>query len=337
MADKKNDVAVIGAGSWGTALAAHLADKLGPVTLWCREPEVADGINSAHRNPFFLPDVDLPGGLKGEADLAKVAANHRILVMVIPTQFTRAALQEIKTHIDDDTVFVSASKGIEVETLSMVSEMYAEVFGPEEADRRACYLSGPSFAREVLNALPTAVTVAGKNEALVKKVQELFHTPAFRTYAAADVVGVELGGALKNVIALAAGISDGLGFGYDARAALITRGLAEMMRLGVAMGGEAATFSGLSGLGDLVLTATSDLSRNRTVGRRLGEGERLEEILAGSREVPEGVKTTVSAYQLAQREGVEMPITHMVFEILNEGRDPKSAVSELMTRALKAE
>jgi len=334
---EKNDVAVIGAGSWGTALGGHLADKLGHVTLWCREKEVADGINSAHRNPFFLPDVDLPGGLTGESDLAAVASSHRILVIVIPTQFTRAALKEIKTHIGAETVFVSASKGVEVETLAMVSEMYAEVFGPEEADRRTCYLSGPSFAREVLRQLPTAVTVAGRNEALVKEIQELFHTPAFRTYAATDVVGVELGGALKNVIALAAGISDGLGFGYDARAALITRGLAEMMRLGVAMGGEAATFSGLSGLGDLVLTATSDLSRNRTVGRRLGEGESLEAILTGSREVPEGVKTTASADQLARREGVDMPLTRMVYEILYDDRDPESAVSELMMRSLKAE
>lgn len=329
-------VAVVGAGSWGTALAALLSSKLPRVTLWCLEAEVAEEINRSRRNPLYVSEFSLPDTLWADTDLLKVAAQNRILVMVVPTQFTRRILQNIARVVTPKTLFVFASKGVEVETLTLISDIYVEVFGQERADR-ACFLSGPSFAREVLHGQPTAVAVAGHHPEVVREVQALFHTPVFRTYRSDDVIGVELGGAIKNVIALAAGVSDGLGFGHNARAALITRGLAEMIRLGVRMGAMPETFSGLSGLGDLLLTATSTMSRNYTVGTRLGAGETLAEIQKGTREVAEGVKTTLSASYLAKKMGVDMPITQAVYEILYEDRDPRSVVKALMARDLKSE
>ncbi|MBF0459837.1 MAG: NAD(P)-dependent glycerol-3-phosphate dehydrogenase [Magnetococcales bacterium] len=329
-------VAVIGAGSWGTALAALLASKLPQVTLWCLEAEVAAGINRDHRNPLYVSEFLLPETLRAETDLVRVATGHRILILVVPTQFTRRVLRTLVDVVTPDTLFVFASKGVEVETLTLISDIYAELFGAERMDR-ACFLSGPSFAREVLQGLPTAVAIAGQNAEVVRQIQTLFHTPSFRTYGSEDVIGVELGGALKNVIALAAGISDGLGFGNGARAALLTRGLVEIVRLGVGMGAQAETFSGLSGMGDLLLTATSTLSRNYSVGWRLGQGERLEAIQSGSREVAEGVKTALSVRRLAARMGIEMPIAGAVYEILYEDRDPRSVVKELMERGLKWE
>ena len=329
-------VAVIGAGSWGTALATVLASKGPEVTLWCREPEVADGINRHHHNPFFVSEQPLPTNIRAETNLHAVTASHRILVMVVPTQFTRSILHTIHDSVNTDTVFVSASKGVEVETLTLISDIYAAVFGAE-ISRRTCFLSGPSFAREVMQRHPTAVAIAGKEPALVKEIQTLFSTPFFRTYRTDDVIGLELGGALKNVIALAAGISDGLGFGHSARAALITRGLSEIVRLGLRLGACPETFSGLSGLGDLLLTATSEMSRNRTVGFRLGCGETLTDIQKGFREVAEGVKTTLSVHRLAKSLAVEMPITQAVHDILYEGRIPRSVVTELMERDLKPE
>ncbi|MBF0588892.1 MAG: NAD(P)-dependent glycerol-3-phosphate dehydrogenase [Magnetococcales bacterium] len=330
------NVAVIGGGSWGTALAALLARKLPEVTLWAREPEVAEGINSHHHNPLFIPDLSLPENLHASSDLASVVQVHRTLVVVIPTQFTRSILKEIRNLADPETHFISASKGIEVERLTLISEMYDEVFGPEVA-HRVCFLSGPSFARDVIAGQPAAVAVAGRDADTTEAVQNLFSSPQFRAYRTDDVVGVELGGALKNVIALAAGISDGLGFGHSARAALITRGLAEIIRLGARLGGRPETFAGLSGLGDLLLTATSDLSRNRVVGVRLGSGETLAEIQQGTREVAEGVKTALSVHHLSQKLGVDMPISAAVYEILYEEREPRSVVSELMRRGLRAE
>ncbi|MBF0380077.1 MAG: NAD(P)-dependent glycerol-3-phosphate dehydrogenase [Magnetococcales bacterium] len=333
---KKNSVAVIGAGSWGTALATVLATKLDKVTIWCREDEVAVGINQQHINPLYVSELSLPHNIIASNDLMEVVASHRILVMVVPTQFTRKVLESIKSVVTKETVFVSASKGVEVETLTLLSEIYSDVFA-EQGDQQSCYLSGPSFARDVIKQLPTAVAIAGKNSDLVEEIQHLFSAPYFRTYRMGDVVGLELGGALKNVIALAAGISDGLGFGNSARAALITRGLTEIMRLGVHLGAKPETFSGLSGLGDLLLTASSEMSRNRTVGFRIGKGESLEEIQKGFREVAEGVKTTLSVYRLAEKLGVDMPISRAVYGILYEQRTPHSVVSELMERTLKAE
>lgn len=328
-------VAVIGAGSWGTALAALLASK-GPVTLWCLEPEVAEGIQRDRRNPLYVSDFLLPASLRTETDLRQVAATHSTLIMVVPTQFTRRILSSMVEVVTPETRFVFASKGVEVETLTLISEIHAEIFGPAWS-RRACFLSGPSFAREVLQGLPTAVAIAGEDAEMVHHMQVLFHTPFFRTYGSADVVGVELGGALKNVIALAAGISDGLGFGNGARAALLTRGLVEIVRLGLRMGAMAETFSGLSGMGDLLLTATSTLSRNYTVGWRLGQGESLEQIQQGTREVAEGVKTALGVRHLAEKKGVEMPISNAVYDILYQNRDPRTVVKALMERDLKSE
>ncbi|MBF0153152.1 MAG: NAD(P)-dependent glycerol-3-phosphate dehydrogenase [Magnetococcales bacterium] len=336
MQNASPSVAVIGAGSWGTALATHLAGKLPRVTLWCHEPEVAAGIGRQRHNPLFLTDLRVPDNIDAMTDLAAVAAGHAILVMVAPTQVTRHLLIQLQPHVRPDVILVCASKGIEESRLVLISELYAEILGADLA-RRACFLSGPSFAREVMAGHPAALVVAGRDAAVVTTIQALFSTPRFRTYSTDDVVGVELGGALKNVIALAAGISDGLGFGYSARAALITRGLAEMIRLGVRLGGRLETFSGLSGFGDLLLTATSELSRNHTVGVRLGRGETLAAIQAGMREVAEGVRTARAVQQLALRHAVEMPIIDAVHAILYDARSPRSVVEDLMSRQLKPE
>ncbi|MBF0427060.1 MAG: NAD(P)-dependent glycerol-3-phosphate dehydrogenase [Magnetococcales bacterium] len=336
MLDSMPTVAVIGAGSWGTALATLLAGKLPGITLWCHEPEVAAGIARQRRNPLFLPDFDLPANLIASTDLPAVARDHAILVMVAPTQVSRDLLVRLQPHLQPGAVLVCASKGIEETRLLLISELYAEILDDTVA-RRACFLSGPSFAREVMEGHPAAVVIAGREAATVSAIQALFSTPRFRTYSSDDVVGVELGGALKNVIALAAGISDGLGFGHSARAALITRGLAEMIRLGLRLGGRLETFSGLSGLGDLLLTATSTLSRNHTVGHRLGRGESLATIQANMREVAEGVRTARAVWRLAARHGVEMPITAAVHAILYEEKSPRAVVEELMGRQLKAE
>lgn len=330
-------IAVIGAGSWGTALASLLAERHPQITLWAREPEVATNINQTHHNPLFLSDLPLPTNVIADNNLNRVATTHSVLVMVVPAQFTESVLHQVWNLRTQETIFVSASKGILVDRLCLLTDLYRETMGQKEFHQRFACLSGPSFAREVMTSQPTAVAVASPNQALAEQVQQLFHTPWFRTYRSDDVVGVELGGAVKNVIALAAGISDGLGFGHNARAALITRGLAEISRLGVALGARPETFAGLSGLGDLVLTATSDLSRNRTVGRRLGAGESLATILSQTREVAEGVPTALSTHRLALSLGVEMPITREVYEILHENKPVREAVTGLMMRELKAE
>ncbi|MGN7611968.1 NAD(P)H-dependent glycerol-3-phosphate dehydrogenase [Magnetococcales bacterium HHB-1] len=329
-----SSVAVIGAGSWGTALAHVLASKQKHLSLWCREAEVAEGINQDHKNPLYVSEFNLSPNIYGETDLKKVVLEHRILVMVIPTQFTSAILQQIKPHLQPGTTLVYASKGIEVKTFSLISTIHDAQIGSAFP---ACFLSGPSFARDVLSNRPTAVSIAGQNESITQHIQDLFHTPHFRTYTSTDVVGVELGGALKNVIAIAAGICDGLEFGHSARAALITRGLAEIIRLGVHFGGEPQTFAGLSGMGDLLLTATSDLSRNRVVGYRIGCGERLQDILSGTKEVAEGVKTVEAVCGLSEKHAIEMPISQAVFDILYKNRKPRSVVTELMNRSLRPE
>lgn len=328
-------VSVIGAGSWGTALAALLAQKVEKITLWSHEKEVALGIQQHRKNPLFVSGFELPSNLMATTRLDQ-AAQADLLVMVVPTQFTRAILQQLSSLVRPETVFVSASKGIEIKTMTLISSMYEEIFGASGL-QKTCFLSGPSFARDLLAGFPTAVVLAGQDEGLLERLQYFFSTAAFRTYRSSDVVGLELGGALKNVIALAAGISDGLGFGYSARAALITRGLAEMIRFGKSFGAREATFSGLSGLGDLMLTATSEASRNRTVGLRLGQGESLAQIQEGAREVAEGVGTTHAVFHMAQARGIEMPITRSVYEILYEARKPRSVVTQLMERDLKSE
>jgi glycerol-3-phosphate dehydrogenase (NAD(P)+) len=329
-------IAVIGAGSWGTTLADLLAKKGLPTSLWAYEGDLAARLAVTRINDRFLPGISLDPHLTFTDDLASAVAGRQVVVLVSPSQVMRRVVEQLRPHLGSDSLLVSAAKGIENDTLLLMSEVLEEVLGASAASRCA-YLSGPSFAREVANELPTAVAVAAADGDVARTVQELFRTDYFRVYTNPDVIGVELGGALKNVIALAAGVSDGLGFGHNARAALINRGLVEMARLGAAKGAHAETFAGLAGMGDLVLTCTGDMSRNRSVGVELGRGRKLAAILAGMHMVAEGVKTTLSAYQLAQKLGVVMPITEQMYQILYNDKDPRQAVSELMHRQLRAE
>ncbi len=325
-------IAVIGAGSWGTTLASLLAEKGYDVSLWSFEKEIADEINNHFTNSTYLPGVVLPQVIKATEDLENAVKKARYILNVVPTQFTRSVFREAVKYIHENAVIVSASKGIEHGTLLTVSSILNEISGNQSA-----VLSGPSFAREVINKLPTAVTLATNNPEIGLLLQEIFNTTYFRVYTHSDILGVELGGALKNVIAIASGISDGLGLGHNARAALITRGIAEMTRLGENMGADKRTFSGLSGMGDLVLTCTGPLSRNYSVGVKLGQGMKLPDILASTRSVAEGVATSLSAFELSQKFGVEMPIVEQVYKVIYKDKSPAEAVNILMNRALRAE
>jgi glycerol-3-phosphate dehydrogenase (NAD(P)+) len=328
-------MSVFGGGSWGTAMAHHLARRGHEVLLWAREPEVAEGINSEHRNPLFLSDLELDKGIQA-VDRLGVAARHADLwLWVVPVQFSRTVMEELAAEMNDDVRVVSASKGIETESLRRMDEVAAEALGLDE--RHFCCLSGPTFAREVVRGDPSAAVLACPNLELAAHFQEEFSDHHLRCYVGADLIGVELAGALKNVIAIAAGIVDGLGLGFNTQAALMTRGLHEITRLGVALGADAETFRGLAGMGDLVLTCTGGLSRNRMLGQRLGRGETLEQILASSREVVEGVRTTPAAARLAADHGVIMPITDAMSQLLEGKVDPKTALHELMTRELRVE
>lgn len=329
-------IGVIGAGSWGTTLADLLARKGHAVTLWCYEPELVAEMRATGVNSRYLPDISLLPSLTWTNSLSEAVADAGLVLFVSPTQVMRSVLELALPHLPVGIPLVSASKGIELGTLLTMSQLFSRLL-PESRRREIAVLSGPSFAREVARRMPTAVTVAASDDEVARQVQTAFTTDYFRVYTNRDLVGVELGGAIKNVIAIAAGISDGLGFGHNTRAALITRGLAEMSRLGRALGAEPATFAGLAGMGDLVLTCTGDLSRNRTVGVRIGQGETLGAILASMTMVAEGVKTTESAWMLAQRFGVEMPIIEQVYRVIHEGTSARQAVIELMTRNLKAE
>jgi len=324
-------VAVLGSGSWGTALAKVLSDKGHRVTLWGRRPELAADIREKRENATFLPGFRLADSLDATADLAEALHGAEMLVMAVPTHGIRETLQRCEALIPRGIPVVSATKGIEQETLYFVNEMIASEVPWTEANFVA--LSGPSFAKEVAAGLPTVVVAAAKDLGLARAVQQAFWTEnRFRVYLTDDVVGVEVGAALKNVIAIAAGASDGLGFGHNARAALITRGLAEIARLAMKMGGDALTLAGLAGMGDLVLTCTGELSRNRYVGFELGKGRTLDEIVGSMRQVAEGVRTAKSARDLSRREGVYMPIIEQVYAALYEKKDLPQAVSELMTR-----
>lgn len=329
-------IAVIGAGSWGTALANLLARKGGDVVLWSYEEDVAEAIQREHRNPRYLSEIPLEPSLRATPDIPVAVRGAEVVVSVSPSHVVRPVMKEVAEHLERGVSVVSASKGIEVETLQTMDEVLAEVL-PEETARRAAYLSGPSFALEVGLGQPTAVTMASHDEDAAVAAQELFQTEAFRVYTNPDVRGVELAGALKNVIAIASGVIDGLGFGYNTRAALITRGLAEITRLGVALGANPLTFAGLAGMGDLILTCTGALSRNRSVGVELGKGRPLNAVLGEMTMVAEGVRTAKSAHELARRTGVEMPIVEEVHAILYEDRAPREAVENLMLRAPKPE
>jgi glycerol-3-phosphate dehydrogenase (NAD(P)+) len=328
--------AVVGAGSWGTALASVLTENGHEVVLWAREPEVVEQIESGRQNRRFLSGIRLPDGLRATADLAEAVRGAEVLVSVVPAQFVGGVLAEAAPSVRAGAQVVSATKGIETSSLRRMDEVILGALGEERMDGFTV-LSGPSFALEVARHTPTAVVAASADLAAAERVQRLFQNRALRVYTNQDVVGVELAGALKNVIAIAAGMAAGLGFGHNTLAALITRGLAEMARLGQAMGAQASTFAGLAGMGDLVLTCTGELSRNRMVGVRLGRGDSIRSILADMSAVAEGVETTKAAYGLAQREGVEMPIIGQVYAILVEAKDPREALSDLMQRDPKPE
>lgn len=328
-------IAVLGAGAWGTTLADMLAKNGRETVLWAREPEVVQEIRKTRENKIFLPGRTLSDKLAVEHDPAIALKGVDYFLVVIPSQFIRPALAGFRDILPDNPVIVCASKGIELDTLAPMSRVVAQAL--EGKAPRYASLSGPSFAAEVSDNMPTSVSLGCEDHDLGRELQEAFSTPYFRVYYTPDYRGVELGGAVKNVIAIAAGIADGLGFGHDARAALITRGLAELSRLGEAMGGQQRTFMGLSGMGDLVLTCTGDLSRNRQVGLKLGKGRKLDDIISEMKAVAEGVKTTKSLYNLSKKLEVELPITEQVYRILYEGKDPKQATTDLMNRELKDE
>ncbi len=329
-------VGVVGAGAWGTALTNLLADQGMAVDLWAFEPEVVEQIETKRENGIFLPGVRLSERIRATGDLAKAVKGKEIVFLVVPSHVYRQVVSRFRDSLLPSAIVVSATKGVENNTCSLMSDIVRELL-PSETAGRACFLSGPSFAKEVALRLPTAVTVASRDREAALRVQDMVSCPYFRAYTSSDIVGVELGGALKNVIAIAAGACDGLGLGANARAGLITRGLAEMARLGVAMGASPLTFSGLAGLGDLILTCTGDLSRNRTVGYRLGAGETIEEITRDMVSVAEGVKTSRAVNDLASKMGVEMPISREIYRVIYEGKGPAEAVRELMTRDLKRE
>lgn len=328
-------IAVLGAGSWGTTLAQVLSDRGFHVTLWAREDEVREAIASRRVNELFLPGVVLSERIVPEASVARAVDGAGLVVSVIPSHGVRAVFAEAGPAMQDGAIVVSATKGIEEGTMLTPSGILGEVLAGRKI--AVSVLSGPSFAKEVSQRLPAAVCAASASIEAARKVQQAFSTEYFRVYTNADVTGVELGGALKNVIAIAAGISDGLGLGHNARAALITRGLAEMARLGAGMGARAETFSGLSGLGDLVLTCTGPLSRNYSVGVEVGKGASIGDVTGRMKMVAEGVKTCRGARELATSKGVEMPIAEAVFDVLYNGVPPKEAVLGLMTRELKGE
>jgi len=328
--------AVLGAGSWGTALASLLAGKGYAVTAWDKDGGVLEDIAKRHRNERYLPGVELPAGLHATSDIQKALEGAELVVMAVPSHAVRQVTIEAKRHVHAGTPIVCVAKGIELETLMTMSEVMEDVL-PVQLHPYLAVLSGPSFAKEVAKGLPTAVTVAARWERIARQVQDAFHTRTFRPYTSGDVVGCEIGGCVKNVVAIAAGISDGLGFGANALAALIPRGLAEISRLAVRKGANPLTLSGLAGLGDLVLTCSSDLSRNRTVGRGLAQGKTADEIQKELGQVAEGVRNAKSARELARRLGVEMPITETIYRVLYEGLPPRDAVTTMMMRETKPE
>lgn len=329
-------VAVIGGGSWGTALARLLASSGVPTTMWALEPEVVAAVRDGRENAVFLAGIRLPPDLRVTNDLEEALRGADVVVSAVPTQHVRRVFADASPHLRSAEAIVSVSKGIEVESLQTPARILGEVLPRRLADA-VVVLSGPSFAREVAIDHPAAVLAAGSSLQLARSVRDLFTTSTFRVYSSDDAVSAEIGGALKNVIAIASGVSYGLGYSQNAMAALITRGLAEIMRVGVALGGNPDTFAGLSGMGDLVLTCSGELSRNRTVGMEIGRGRTLGEVLGEMQMVAEGVKTTLAAQRLASDTGVSMPITEAVFATLYEDLPPAEAVERLMGRPLRDE
>ncbi|GAA4806911.1 NAD(P)H-dependent glycerol-3-phosphate dehydrogenase [Streptomyces ziwulingensis] len=327
--------AVFSAGSWGTAFGMVLADAGCEVTLWARRTEVAEAVNTTRANPDYLPGVELPANLRATTDPAEAAAGADFTVLSVPSQTLRANLAEWAPLLAPDTVLVSLMKGVELGSAMRMSEVIGDV-AKVGADRVAV-VTGPNLAREIAARRPAAAVVACTDEAVAQRLQAVCHTPYFRPYTNTDVIGCELGGAVKNVIGLAVGIADGMGLGDNAKGSLITRGLAETTRLGVALGADPLTFAGLAGLGDLVATCSSPLSRNHTFGTNLGKGMTLDETIAVTRQTAEGVKSCQSVLELGRRHGVDMPLTETVVAIVHEGKSPVVAVKELMSRSAKPE
>jgi len=329
-------IAVIGAGNWGTALAATLAKTGHAVALWAYEPEVVESIRAQHENALFMPGVKLPQSIAVTNDLGEALEQAEVVLTAVPSHVCYPLYEQMLNHLRPEMLFVSATKGIDADRLMRMSELIQSVVGRRFAPR-LCALSGPSFAQEVVRGDPTAVVVASQDREVAQLVQKEFSSRTLRIYTSTDVVGVEIGGAVKNIIAIAAGVIAGLGLGHNPTAALITRGLAEVSRLACACGAKRETLAGLAGMGDLVLTCTGDLSRNRTVGVELGRGRKLPEIIGSMRMVAEGVKTTYATVALAERYGVEMPITTQVHRILEGQVTPREAIRKLMERTLKDE
>jgi glycerol-3-phosphate dehydrogenase (NAD(P)+) len=331
-------IAILGAGSWGTALALVLlrSRRQHRVCLWARRPELAEALQKSRVNTDYLPGFQLPAELEITSDLAAAIVGADIVVGVVPSEHARCVYTQVLEHLRPDTSLVSATKGLDAPKPTRMTQVIREVLGARFAPRVAA-LSGPSFAREVARGDPTAVVVASDDLGLAAEIQEEFGGATFRLYTNEDVAGVELGGAVKNVIAIAAGVCAGLGLGHNSMAALVTRGLAEMTRLAVALGGRRETLGGLAGLGDLVLTCTGALSRNRSVGVALGQGKKLAEIQSGMRMVAEGVRTTAATLELARQHSLEMPITEQMHAVLYQGRAPQEAIRELMERRQKNE
>ncbi|MDI1481880.1 NAD(P)H-dependent glycerol-3-phosphate dehydrogenase [Polyangium sp. y55x31] len=329
-------VAVLGAGAWGTALAKVLADKQNPTFLWSHRADLALLINERRVNERYLPSAPLPPTLRATADLEEALSGATLVVLVVPSHAMREVVTIARPYIPARALICSATKGIENDSLMLMSEVLVDELG-RAVEPRLSYLSGPSFAKEVAAGQPTAVVVAGKSNDETVAVQHAFATERLRVYQSDDVVGVEVGGALKNVVAIAAGAADGFGFGHNARAGLITRGLAEIARIAMVKGGSPLTLAGLSGLGDLVLTCTGELSRNRTVGYEMGRGRTLDDVLTHLGHVAEGVKTAKSAYDLGVKLDVDMPITTEVYRVLYEQKPPLQAVVDLMNRSLRKE
>jgi len=329
-------IGVVGAGSWGTALANHLALKGYRIDHWVFEPEVKQQMVTAHENRMFLPGFTLNENLVPSNDIETVVSDKNLVLIVVPSHVMRITTEKMADYLPADTIVVTASKGIENVTHLTMTGILAQTL-PNIPARNLAVLTGPSFAKEVAQKVPTVVTAAATDLDVAEVVQAVFSSPYFRVYTSTDVIGAELGGAVKNVIAIAAGIIDGLGLGLNTRAALITRGLAEIRRLGLELGAKFGTFAGPSGVGDLILTCTGDLSRNHTVGKKIGEGATLKQILDEMHMVAEGVKTAKSVYNLSRKLGVDMPISHGIYSILYNDLNPMEVLGQLMTRDLKHE
>ena len=329
-------IGIIGAGGWGIALAKLLADKGEQVTLWCHGAESYRELQENRESRIYLAGIVLPSSIKFTRSIEAAVTDKSLIICAVPSHTVRGVMASASSYVSSQTTVLCGTKGLEEESLKTMGEVLAEIFGDPQQQRHA-FLSGPTFAIEVARGLPAAVTVAARHEDIARDVQETMSTQNFRVYTSTDIVGVQMGGVIKNIIAIAAGISDGLNLGHNARAALITRGLAEMTRLAIRMGADPMTLAGLPGLGDLVLTCAGDLSRNRKVGIQIAQGKSLQEIIQGTRMVAEGIRNTRSVYMLARSLGAEMPIVEQMYKVIHEGKKPAEAVRDLMQRSLKPE